>query len=184
MENIGNSDILKELFDEKIIRIINIFLKHPNRQFYLSEISNLTNVNVSSVFRVLKKLSKKDFIRTTVIGKIRFYQLNRNDKTRALMEFLNKSAKDPLDKFIEKIKPYPRIKKIILESKKDKEAKILIVGEYFPEDKLKKIIKEIKDKHNFDIHFVRISEEQFRGLVSFKNYSLDNKIIWERKKSN
>jgi DNA-binding MarR family transcriptional regulator len=183
MEKIENTDILKELFDDKIIRIINVFLSHPTRQFYLSEISNISKVNVSSVFRILNKLSSKGFVKTTIIGKIRFYQLNRNEKTRALMEFLKKSSTDPLDKFIDRIKAYPRIKKIILETKKEKEAKILIVGDYFPESKLNKIIKEIKDKYNFKIHFVRISGDQFKGLTSFKNYSLNNKIIWERKKS-
>ena len=177
-------DILKDLFDEKIISVINLFLDNPDKRYCLTDISNITKVNIATTFRILNKLISKGFIRTIVIGKVRIYQLERNEKTMALQKFLRGNKEDHLQVFIDEITSHPRIKKIVLESRDKRSAKILIIGEFLPVEKIKKAIDHIKSKSGFSISYVEISEAQYNGLKDFKNYSLDKKIIWERPKEN
>lgn len=175
-------NILRELFDEKIVRTINLFLKYPEKQFYLTEVSKLSKVNVSTSLRILAKLVSQGFIKTVSIGKVRLYQLEKSEKTHELMRVLKSEDKSPLEEFIEKITESPRVKKIILESRKLNSAKVIIVGDYFSKERINKVCEDIKRKYNFGISFVEISEGQYAGLKNFEAYSLDKKILWERKK--
>ena len=172
-------EILKDLFDEKIIKIIDIFLENPTKRFNLTEIANKSRINVATTSRILTKLIEKRFIKETIIGKIRIYQWARNEKTLALTKLLKKDN-SPLQDFINEVSLHPRIKKIILESKQKENAKLLIVGSFIPTEKINKLCKKIKNKEKFTIHFVEISESQYENLKNFKTYDLENKIIWKR----
>jgi len=94
---------------------------------------------------------------------------------------LLKKDEDPLQKFIETIAAHPRSKKVILESKEGNSARVLVIGDFLPQEKINKLVQEIKDKYNFKISYVEISESQYVKLREFKNYNLEQKIIWERK---
>lgn len=174
-------EILKDLFDEKIIEIISLFIENPEKQYSLTQVSNLTKINVTTTFRILNKLVAKEFLKTTVIGKIKVYQLEKSKKTLELIHILKGGKEEPLQEFIKQISPHPRVKKIILESKDNYSAKILIIGDFLPTEKINRICEEIKNKYNFKINFVEISENQYAKLRDFKNYELEKKIIWERK---
>ena len=172
-------EILKDLFDEKIIKIINLFLENPDKRYSLTDISNLAKVNVATTSRILNKLIEKRFIKSVVIGRIKIYRLEKNEKTLSLMKLLKKEP-SPLQRFIENITSHPRIKKIILDSRENNAARILIVGDFLPTSKIERKCEEIKERYNFKIEFVEISENQYEKLKNF-NYDLKNKIIWERK---
>ena len=174
-------DILKDLFDEKIIAVINLFLDNPDKRYCLTDISNATKVNIATTFRIMNKMISKGFIRTIIIGKVRIYQLEKNEKTMALQKFL-RNDNDILQRFIDDISSHPRIKKIILESRDKTSAKILIIGEFLPIEKINKSIEKIKENDRFLISYVELSEDQYIKLRNFKDYNLDKKIIWERQK--
>jgi len=169
------------LFDEKIIEVISLFIENPNKKYFLSDVSNKTKINMTTTFRILNKLVSKRFLRATVLGKVRIYELEKNEKTQELLKIL-KGRKSILDKFIEEISVHPRIKKIILESKDKQGAKVILIGNFLPEAKIKKSIEELKNKKNFNISYVEISENQYEKLKNFQNYELEKKVIWERKK--
>jgi Fe2+ or Zn2+ uptake regulation protein len=173
--------ILRDLFDEKIIRIINVFIKNPEKQFYLSEVSKLSGINVSTTFRTLNKFLEQGFVKTVVIGKVRLYQLERNEKTSALFKFLKKEESSATDEFLNKIKEFPRIKKIIEDSKSDFRANYLIVGDFIPVDRIERMANEIKIKHKFIITFAVISESQFEALRNYGGNKFSNKLVFERK---
>jgi hypothetical protein len=171
--------ILKELFDEKVVKIINLFFEHPDKQFYLSEVSNLSKVNIATTFRILNKLVIREFLKTNTIGKIKLYYLNRNEKTLALSRMLTR-GKDPVTEFIEKIKISPGLGKIVLESRGRSSAKVLLVGDV-SEERAARICEEIRNKYKFAIEFIVISEKQFHGFKNFQDYRLERKLVWERK---
>lgn len=172
-------NILKDLFDEKIIKIISLFLENPGKKFFLSDVANSTKVNITTTFRILNKLSEKGFLKTAIFGKVRSYQLEYNEKTKELMKLLRKDE-DPMQKFISSVSFYPRIKKIILDSKENNSGKIILVGEFIPNEKIDQIVNQIKEKCGFKINYVELSEEQYIKLREFKNYELEKKIIWEK----
>lgn len=175
-------DILRDLFDEKIIAVINLFMDNPEKRYCLTDVSNMTKVNIATTFRILNKLIVKGFIKTIIIGKIRIYQLEKNEKTRTLSKFL-KHDDDYLQEFIDMISMHPRIKKVLLEYKDKTSAKVIIVGEFLPTDKINKAIEEIRIKRNYKINVVELTDIQFKGLREFKNYNLDKKIIWEQQQN-
>jgi hypothetical protein len=172
------ADVLRELFDEKIIKIINIFLDEPEKNFSLTQASSMSKVNVATASRILERLVKKEIIEITPMGKSKFYKLRPGEKTIALNRLLKKE--EHITDFIEKIKEISKIKKIILESKTDDGAKVIIVGNPVPSEKVAAIIKEIEGKYNFKIQYVEFSEEQFEGMEKMGIYNLNKKIIWDR----
>lgn len=178
----GELEVLKGLFDDKILSIINLFAKHPEKQFYLSEISKMSGVNVSSTFRIISKLIENEVIKDTLIGKVRIYQFGSGEKAMALWNLLKKSSeKDPLCLYIEKIKLEPKLRKIILDSKGIKEAKLILIAETVPIRNIEKFAEEIQKQFNFKINAVCMSSSQFESLKLFKNFDLEKKLIWERK---
>jgi sugar-specific transcriptional regulator TrmB len=177
---VENLSVLKDLLDEKVIRIMNLFIDNPSRQLYLSEISNLSKINVSTTFRVLNRLANQGFLKVVLIGKVKMYQLEKNDKTHTLVKFLRKEKDSPLDAFIEKIKVDSSIRSIILESRSPNEAKLLIVGDSIPKEKIQKVVNDIREEYNYKIVFVGIFESQFEELKHFENYDLSKKIVWKR----
>jgi hypothetical protein len=171
-------EVLKDLFDEKIVEVISLFVENPEKKYFLTDVSNITRINITTTFRILNKLVSKNFLKQSLVGKIRLYQLEKNEKTLELIRLLKKTS-TPLNDFIEEVTTYQKIKKIILESKDKDSAKILIVGEYLPQDKIQRLIEKIKQKNNFLITYVEINEKQYEGLKNFQNYNLDKKMIWK-----
>ena len=172
-------EILKDLFDEKIIEIINLFIENPEKKYFLSDVANKTKVNITTTLRILQRLSEKGYLKMTVIGKARFYQLEKNEKTMALLKFLEKESA-PFQYFITELTKNPRLKKVILESKENNSAKILLIGDFLPTEKINKLIEEIRNRDSFKISFVEITENQYEKLKNFQNYNLEKKIIWKK----
>ncbi|MBU0907310.1 MAG: hypothetical protein KKE05_04085 [Nanoarchaeota archaeon] len=172
------SDVLRELFDEKIIKIINIFLEEPEKHFSLTQTSSVAKVNVATTLRILDRLVKKEIVEITFMGKSKFYKLKQGEKTIALGRLLKKE--EHITDFIDRVKEIPKIKRIILESKTDDGAKVILVGSPVPSDKIAIIIKEIEEKYSFKIQYIELSEDQFEGMEKMGLYNLNKKIIWDR----
>lgn len=172
-------DVLRDLFDDKIIKVLEVFIENPNKHLSLSEVSEKANVHVATTFRIVNKLVKKEFVRTILIGKSKFYQMKNNPKTRSLFKFLRKEE-DFVSGFTDHMKEIPEIKKIILESQESDNAKIIIVGNNIPTQKIKTSVEEILKNNNFKIKFVEMSEDQFNKIEEMDLYELKNKVIWER----
>jgi len=170
-------EALKDLFDEKIVGVVELFIENPGKRFFLSDIANKTKINITTTFRILNRLVEKDFVKSTIIEKTRAYELEQNKKTQELMKFLRKEE-EPMQLFIQEVSTYPRIKRIILESRDKRGAKIIIVGNFIQKERIDKKINELKIKYNFDINYVELSEEQYKQLKGFKSYSLEERIIW------
>lgn len=173
-------DVLKEIFDEKIVEIVNVFIENPEKKFSLTDISNITKVKVATTFRIINKLLKKEFLTPVTIGKVNIYQLAKNEKTRSLLAILKKES-SPLQEFAQNISDISDIVKIILESSEDNKAKLLIISNKDNSDKIKETVEKIKNKFRFEIEFVELRQEQYEGLKTFKNFDLEKNTIWEKK---
>lgn len=172
-------DVLRELFDEKIIEVTSVFLENPSKQFSLTEVARLSHVHTTTTLRIISRLVKKSIVKVNYIGKSKFYQLKAGEKAMALFKFLKKEG-DHISEFIDKISQSPKIKKIVLENKDGKSAKLLIIGNSLPTEKIKELVQEIQSKEGFKINFVEISEKQFEEMERLGLYDLRNKLIWEK----
>lgn len=169
--------MLRKLFDEKIIIIIDNFLNNPEEEFSLTQVASRSKISISTTLRVLDKLIKQEIIEFIIVGKSKLYKLKKSEKTLALNRLLKKE--EHIQEFIERLKKDPRIKKIILETKNEKGAKFLIVGDFLQREKIASLAEEIRNKYQFRIQFVEISEKQFEDMSEL--YNLHKKIVWEKK---
>ena len=173
-------DVLKQLFDKKILRIIDVFLQNKDKQFYLRELGRAANVSPATTYRIIGKLVKSEIIEEIKISKFKVYKIIINEKTRGLAKLLKEEV-NPLEIFVEKAKELEGIDSVILHGKKtNKSANILIIGNDNVSEKIEGIVKEIKQKHNFNIDFLILSEQQFRQMTKLGVYSGDKKILWKR----
>lgn len=173
-------DILKQLFDKKILRIIDVFLQNKNKQFYLRELSRIANVSPATTYRIIGKLVKAGIIEEIKISKFKVYKIIINEKTKGLSKLLKKET-NPTEIFVEKLKNLDGIDSIILHGKKtNKSANILIIGNDNMSKKVSGITLDIKQKHKFNIDFLILSDLQFRQMTKLGVYSGEKKILWER----
>lgn len=156
--------VLAGLLDDKLIRVISLFMKNPEKKFYLSEVARKADVNTATTFRILNKILKENIVRADIIGKVRTYQLARGERVRALSEVLKKEDSDVLNTFCQKITAFPRIKLVLLESKTSTGAKVIIVGDFPSRDSIGRVVKELLDTHKFKINFAEINVQQYKDM--------------------
>jgi len=179
LKNMKQIDLLRGLFDEKIVSVINFFLENPEKQLSLTQVSSLAKINIATTMRILDKLVKQDIVELIIVGKSKIYKMKRSEKTMALNKFL-KNEEEHLLEFIDKIKQHQRLKKVILETKTNNSAKLLLVGNYLPTEKITSLVEEIRRTHHFRIQFVELTENQFHDMEKIGIYDLNKKIIWQR----
>ncbi|MCK5450122.1 winged helix-turn-helix transcriptional regulator [Candidatus Pacearchaeota archaeon] len=174
-------NVLTGLLDEKIIKIISLFMKDPNKKLYLSEIARLSNVNTATTFRILNKLVKERLVYATVIGKVRIYQLSRGERVDSLTKLLKKEEdNDALDEFCDKVEILNGIRIVLLDSKTNNNAKVIVVGEYAYRERIERICNDIFNQKKFQIKFVELTCRQYDGLKGLNTFNLDKKILFKR----
>jgi hypothetical protein len=171
--------LLRELFDQKIIEILNTLMNNPDKKLSLTQVSSLSKINVATAMRILNKLVEQDYVDKSIIGSSKTYQLKRNSKANILRKLLNKE-KEGISEFIEKATKLKEIEKLILESESELGAKIIIVSSQLVNDKIEKIIEKIKSKNNFSIETMIINQNQFNSMTKLNSYNIKDKIIWQK----
>jgi len=84
MENYERMSILKEIFDDKVIKIINLFLENPNKNFTLTDVVDESGISLATAHRRLNYLLSRNIIlanKKKNSKKINSYVLERGDKT-------------------------------------------------------------------------------------------------------
>ena len=146
-----NLNLLEELFDDKKLRIIKLFLQNKEKQFYLREISKQTKVPVASTFRIVKKLMGLELIKQIKVNKFKLYTAADNDNIAFLETFL-KEGKKMVQLFVEKVRELEGISAIILHGEETEEkANLLLIGANIDSNEIKRICAEIKEQHKFVI---------------------------------
>jgi Fe2+ or Zn2+ uptake regulation protein len=172
--------ILESLFDKKILSILKLFLKKKDQQFYLKEVSKQTKVSLASTYRILNKLSELGIIEKTKIKHLKMYTLSENEKTKYL-EAIFEEKKTILDEFIEQAKNLSGIKTIISYGREEKDkANLLIIGESVDNSLIREIIVKIKEKYNFTITHLVLTESQYQQMAAMNLYPGKKDILVEK----
>ena len=69
---------LRQIIDPKLIRIIDLILKNPDKLYHLQKISQDAKVPLGTTHRLVGKLVKAGFFSTLTVGKIKLYRLNKS----------------------------------------------------------------------------------------------------------
>jgi len=83
-------NIFSGIVDEKIRRILNVFINNKEELFHLYKLSKISKVPISSSFRLVRKLVDSGVINIIKIGKFKVYKLADNKKTSVLIRFWEK----------------------------------------------------------------------------------------------
>ncbi len=90
-----------ELFDPKIVKVLELFLSNKGSRLYLREIANKTKVPPATTFRIINKLVELGLLNVNRIKRFKFYQLADNERSKLLENLI---SKDPLARFVTLIK--------------------------------------------------------------------------------
>jgi hypothetical protein len=172
--------ILESLFDRKVLVILKLFLKKKDNQFCLKEISKLTKVSLASTHRILIKLTDIGIIEKTRIKHLKMYKLSENEKTKYL-EAIFEEKKTILDEFIEQINNISGIKTVISYGREEKDkANLLVIGEGIDNSMIRESIVKIKEKYNFTITHLVLTELQYQQMAAMNLYPGKKDILFEK----
>ncbi len=170
--------VLEKLFDNKMLSILKLFIADKEKQYYLREIAKLTKTSPASTYRILNKLCDLEIIQRIEIKNAIFYQMEENKKTEFLEKFL-KTDKRILDVFVENVKNMPGLKTVILHGKEKKDmANVLLIGENIDANEVKRLCAETKEKFNFTISSLTLTQEQYNQMSSMGLFSGTKKILY------
>ena len=174
-------DVLTELFDKKILAILNTIINDKTGGMYLGEISKAANVPNATTYRILNKLVKVELIEEVKIKKLKLYKFKRSGKSEFLYKLFKKDVQ-VLKIFIEKVKNMPGLQAIVLHGEEAKDrANILLIGNNIDAGNVKEICAKIKEDHNFIISPLTLTAEQYDSMSKMGLYSGKKNILFEKK---
>ena len=77
-------DVLTDLFDKKILSILNTIINDKTGGMYLGEISKAAEVPAATTYRILNKLTNIELIEEKKIKKLKLYKFKRSGKSEFL----------------------------------------------------------------------------------------------------
>ena len=173
-------EVLNNLFDPKILRIMKLFLADIQKEFYLREIAKVCKVPVATTHRILNKLLQLNIIKQIRIKKFKLYKAAENDTTRFLETFL-KEETQIVNIFVKKVSALAEVSSIILHGKeKGDRANLLVIGEGVDSNELKRICAEIKEKYKFTITSLALTREQYDQMTAMGLYSGLKKVLFKK----
>lgn len=79
---------LQGLIEDKVLAIISTLSRNSSKFFHLNSLSQAAKVPLTSTHRLIKRLVKSNFVKTTKVGKLTLYQIETNEKTQQLQKLL------------------------------------------------------------------------------------------------
>ena len=175
-----HSDILEKLFDDKILKIMRLFYKHYDKDFYMREIAAKSGVALASTFRLIDKLVDLKLVDIRRINKFKFYRLADNEHTR-LLGSLIKKERQALEVFIARAKNIKGLQSIILQGKEQRDsANLILIGEKIPQAELKSLCATMREEYKFKITPLILGEEQFEQMMQMGLIKEKTRVLYEK----
>jgi hypothetical protein len=171
-------EILDDLVDEKIMRILRVFVKEPSKNFYLKEISGLSKVSIATTFRILKFLVEKKYIDEKSYGPQRLFSLSKSQKGKMISEVMSSKQK-PLEVLMGYLSQVSGIIKVYLYGKvTDETASLIILGENVSSQAVEQAAKKLFEETGFQVKFMILSESQFEQMSKMGMYADERKQVF------
>lgn len=176
----AEAEILKSLIDDKLVKVVKLYVNNPDQEFYLREVSKKTGVSPASTHRILKKLTKKKILIKNKKKHLITYKINKKNSDMFFNVF--EDRKNAIETFKNYVKGLENVEKIVLTGKSDKnKASILIVGNTDKNDAIRLKTLEIKEKYGFKIIHLIISKNQYEQMDMMGMHGGNTKILYSKK---
>jgi len=168
--------MIENLFKSKTrVRMLELFLFFPEKNFYLREIARLVKENTNSVRLELKNLEKTGLIKKSKKGNMIFYEINKKSpiyeplkiifmRTESLGKFLEKSLKNKNIKYALVYGSFASGKET-----EDSDIDLLIVGSIKQSD-IVDDISRFERKMLREVNYVLWTEKEFKKRIKEKNH--------------
>ncbi len=80
--------VLKGLIDEKLLKVLEVFLNNKDEYYHINKVSELSKVSLATTFRIINQLTDNKIIEYKQIGKFKIYKLSKNSKTKKLRRII------------------------------------------------------------------------------------------------
>lgn len=176
MEALG---VIEKLLDQKVLKILKLFVQDEEDKYYLREISKKTGISAASVYRILGRLQKLKLIKLIKLKKFKVYTLAETEHAQALKKLLGTDSAAISD-FVKSVSYMDGLEMIVQHGKQEKKrANILLIGNNIDSNELKSICAEIRSLHNFIITPLVVTKDQFEQMSTMGLYSGEKKILYE-----
>lgn len=170
--------VLRQLFDEKKIDILDVFFGSPGEEFYLREVAEKAGVSAATTYRIVNKLVDIDVLEVVRHKKTKFYMLADNDITAQLDELFEEDV-DPLELFVSHVRALDGVHKIVLHEKSGEKNNVLVVGAGLDSEAVNAKAKAIRDEYDFDLVVLTLSEDQYGQMSDMGLFPGNRKLLWK-----
>lgn len=171
-------DFLESLFDKKLVSVMRVFFRFPEKKFYLKEVSDNSRVSQATTHRILSRIVRLGILDEIKISKFKVYQLAKNDKVGFLGTFMQETVKIA-EIFVEMVKSLDGVEKIIQVGKEsNNKTNMLVIGEGVDQGKLKIAAGNIKEKYGAKVTHISMAEEQYKQMSEMGLYPGVKKVLY------
>lgn len=182
--------MLDRLFSSQTrVKLLTLFLKYPDRRYYVRELTREIDERINSVRRELENLLEIGFLKDFHEDKKRFYQV---DKTfhyyKEMKNLFAKAGTMPREKMVSLIEKAGKPELVVLAGKftqSPSEVDLLLVGE-FSKSGIAHLIEKLEEENEGEVNYsvIKPGEYKFRleyGDRFIKNiYQYDHVILVDR----
>ena len=164
--------MLEKLFTSRTrVKILTLFMMNPGQEFFLREISRLTNENLNSVGRELKNLEELGLLESEKKGNSKYFSIETDypiyPELRSIImktEGINKPIKELLSQIdtVEVAFIYGSFASG--QANKESDLDLFVVGKT-DEDELLEGISQLEEKLKREINYYLISKDEFEEKI-------------------
>ena len=169
-------EAVEQLMDRKKAQVLKVLLFFPE-ETYLQEISQKSQVSLSSTFRILQELTTTGLVHRRKWKTSTLYRCPATEQ----VAFLRELWEEPLDgalEFAKKMQHHSQISHILVHGQqKRNKANVLVIGEQLDQVPLEEACKELKSR-GIEITYLTLTKEQYRQLVNMGLYAGEKKIVY------
>ena len=171
-------EIMVNLFDDKVVKIIKFFIKNDDQEYYLRELSRTTRVSPATTYRILNKIVNLGILEVREIKTAKLYKLGNNK----IVDFLKSILEvDVIEYFVEAASKLEKVEEILLLGKKEKaKANVLILGNGINTAEMKLLTAEIKEKYDYTLNQMILSKEQYEQMSAMGLYPGSKRVLYKK----
>lgn len=172
------AQVLKSLFDEKKINVMQVFINDPGEEFALKEVVEESKVSLATTHRILKNLVSEGILKANKHKHLTTYTIAPTQEGSFLAELLYERPK-PIAKFVELIRPIAGIQQAILHGEEtETRANVVIMGHDIDKDQVNAAVAQVREETRFTLNHLILEPDQFQMLESMGQFSGTRTIIF------
>ncbi len=174
------AELLKELFDEKRIRVLQVFIQKPQDEFVLKEVVRKAKVPLATTYRILHQLAEKGLLSASTHKHLTVYRLADSEDARYLSQLLYEKPV-PIARFVDVIASLPGIEQALMHGKAtESRANIVIIGTGIDKDLINATVAQIREDDHFTITHLILEPEQYQMLEAMGQFSGSKTVLFAR----